>query len=207
MSPVVVAAIVAGRSRSGAKRARAGSVSTFCHPREGGDPVFHHRFKCLLDSRLRGNDKRGNVPVFPAKPIPRQRSALSSRKFASLASAAIQRYRQRQSNAGRHTPRGPPGRWSGAATRHRCKRALAVAAIRRSCRMRRHPANRSGFAIRMGFRRPDPCRSSGLRRCCFPCARHHSPDGVRCRCHRGWFPRSCRPLPRRHGRRAWSWCR
>ena len=98
MSPVVVAAIVAGRSRSGAKRARAGSVSTFCHPREGGDPVFHHRFKCLLDSRLRGNDKRGNVPAFPAKPIPRQRSAklpevciARKRRYPAVSATAIER--------------------------------------------------------------------------------------------------------------------
>jgi len=30
----------------------------FCHPRKGGNSVFHRRFNRLLDSRLRGNDKR-----------------------------------------------------------------------------------------------------------------------------------------------------
>ena len=44
----------------------------FCHPREGGEPVFHRRFNRLLDSRLRGNDKRGSVPAFLSKLIPHE---------------------------------------------------------------------------------------------------------------------------------------
>jgi len=41
-----------------------------CHPRESGDPVFHGRFTRLLDSRLRGNDKKGSVPAFLTELIP-----------------------------------------------------------------------------------------------------------------------------------------
>ena len=44
---------------------------SLCHPREGGDPVFRHRFNRLLDSRLRGNDKRKRSGV-PTKLIPLQ---------------------------------------------------------------------------------------------------------------------------------------
>ena len=44
-------------------------VHIFCHPRKSGDPVFHRRFNRLLDSRLRGNDKRG-FPAFQTKLIP-----------------------------------------------------------------------------------------------------------------------------------------
>ena len=44
----------------------------FVIPREGGDLVFHRRFNRLLDSGLRGNDKRGSVPAFPTQLIPLQ---------------------------------------------------------------------------------------------------------------------------------------
>ena len=81
MSPVVLAAIVArAKPQRRKKRAIRLGEHVFCHPREGGDPVFHRRFRCLLDSRLRGNDKKGSVPTLPSKPIP-LRSAPSSRKF------------------------------------------------------------------------------------------------------------------------------